>query len=85
MSTTDTKRPAPSRPTCSCGHDRYHHFARPDMRYGVGGWLNFFNGISAQPKEIIFRCGKCGEAFETTRDEKVLRAFRRYPNMDGRP
>jgi hypothetical protein len=80
MRTTETKRP-----TCSCGHDRYHHFARPDMRYGVGGWLNFFNGISAKPREIVFRCGKCGEAFETTRDPAVLHAFRRYPNMDGRP
>jgi hypothetical protein len=55
------------------------------MRYGVGGWLNFFNGISATPKEIVFRCGRCGEAFETTRDPAVLHAFRRYPNMDGRP
>ena len=55
------------------------------MRYGIGGWLNFFNGISAQPKEITFRCGRCGEAFETTRDPAVLHAFRRYPNMDGQP
>lgn len=77
--------PPEPRPTCACGHDRYHHFARPDMRYGVGGWLNFFNGISAQPKAIVFRCGKCGEAFETTRDPAVLHAFRRYPNMTVKP
>lgn len=77
--------PAAPRPACRCGHDRYHHDTRPDLRYGVGGWLNFFSGISAQPKAITFRCAKCGEAFETSRDPAVLRAFRRYPNMDGRP
>ncbi len=71
----------PERPTCSCGHDRYHHAARPDFDYGLGAWLGFFNGISATPKAITFRCAQCGETFETTRDPRVLRAFRRYPDV----
>ena len=71
----------PERPTCRCGHDRYHHWSRPDIKNGVGAWLLLFNGASATPKEITFRCGKCGEVFETTRDPAVLAAFRRYPNM----
>jgi len=75
----------PPRPTCRCGHDRYHHHVRPDLRYGAGGWINFFSGISAKPKEIVFRCHRCGEAFETTRDPAVLHAFRRYPNMTVQP
>ncbi|MFN3595996.1 MAG: hypothetical protein ACK41D_01845 [Rubricoccaceae bacterium] len=74
--------PAPSLPTCPCGHDRYHHWARADLRYGVGGWFNFINGISAQPREITFRCGRCGQVFEQTRDPGVMREFRRYPYVN---
>jgi hypothetical protein len=78
-----TASPAPpaQRPTCRCGHDRYHHHVRPDLKHGVWAWLAFFNGISATPKEIAFRCSRCGETFETTRDARVLRAFRRYPDI----
>ncbi len=72
---------APARPTCRCGHDRYHHHARADLKHGVWAWLAFFNGISATPKEITFRCSRCGETFETTREPAVLRAFRRYPDI----
>jgi hypothetical protein len=71
----------PARPTCACGHDRYHHAVRPDFKHGIWAWLAFFNGISATPKEIAFRCSRCGETFETTRDPHVLRAFRRYPDV----
>ena len=78
--TAPTAPPVP-RPTCRCGHDRYHHAVRPDLKHGVWAWLAFFNGISATPKEITFRCSRCGERFETTRDPRVLRAFRRYPDV----
>ncbi|OZC04417.1 hypothetical protein BSZ36_16375 [Rubricoccus marinus] len=67
------------RPTCSCGHDRYHHWARASLSYGGGGWLALLNGASGTPRQIVFRCGKCGETFETTRDSAVLKEFRRYP------
>lgn len=63
-------------PTCSCGHDRYSHWSRPDMRYGVWSWLLLFQGSSARPKVITFRCGRCGETIETTRDPVVLDQFR---------
>ncbi|NNF58603.1 MAG: hypothetical protein HKN04_10205 [Rhodothermaceae bacterium] len=71
----------PSRPTCRCGHDRYHHFARPSFKNGVGAWVAFFTGVSATPKEIAFACARCGETFEVTREPAVLRAYRRYPDI----
>lgn len=66
-------------PTCRCGHDRYHHTVRADLRYNAGGWLALFNGMSGTPREITFRCAVCGETFETTRDPVVLKQYRRYP------
>ncbi len=47
------------------------------MRYGLGAWLLLFSGSSTKPKAITFRCGRCGEALETTRDPEVLEAHRR--------
>ena len=72
------------RPTCSCGHDRYHHAVRADLSFGAGGWFAILNGASGTPREIAFRCGACRETFETTRDPDVLREFRRYPYVDRR-
>lgn len=84
------RRPAPSamppaRPTCACGHDRYHHAVRADLRYPSLGWLRLFSGISAQPRQIVFTCATCDQVFETTRDPRVLQEFRRYPYVDRRP
>ncbi len=67
------------RPTCSCGHDRYHHAVRADLTYGGGGWIALFNGMSSAPKRIVFSCPVCSETFETTTDPEVLRQYRRYP------
>jgi hypothetical protein len=64
-------------PTCRCGHDRYHHWVRPDMRYGIAAWTLLFQGSSARPKSITFRCGRCGESFEKSRDRHLLEQFRR--------
>ena len=69
----------PDRPTCSCGHDRYHHTTRADLAYGGAGWFALFNGMSGTPKRITFSCAACGETFETTTDPEVLRQYRRYP------
>ena len=67
------------RPTCSCGHDRYHHATRADLTHGGGGWLALFNGLSSTPKRIRFSCAMCGDAFEDTTDPEVLAQYRRYP------
>ena len=67
------------RPTCSCGHDRYHHHIRAELTQGTVGWLALFNGLSATPKRIVFSCARCGETFETTTDPVVLKQYRRYP------
>ena len=67
------------RPACSCGHDRYHHWSRANLRFSSGGWFAILNGASGTPKEITFTCGKCGETFEITKDATVLKEFRRYP------
>lgn len=69
----------PDRPTCSCGHDRYHHTVRADLKYGGWAWLAILNGASGTPKAVTFRCSACGETFETTRDPVVLKEYRRYP------
>ncbi|MGB3545315.1 hypothetical protein [Rubrivirga sp.] len=67
------------RPTCSCGHDRYHHTTRADLTHGGGGWFALFNGLSSTPKRIRFSCAACGETFEDTTDPVVLTQYRRYP------
>ena len=75
----------PALPTCSCGHDRYHHWARADLEFGSVGWFVILNGASGTPRAITFHCGRCGETFETTRDRTVLREFRRYPYVQRDP
>ena len=62
-------------PTCRCGHDRTHHFARAKTRNGFWGWILLFNGASATPKEIEFTCGRCGELIERSTDPEVNRAY----------
>ncbi len=64
-------------PTCRCGHDRYHHWVRAKMSYGITAWTLLFQGSSARPKRIVFRCGRCGESFETATDRETLEQFRR--------
>lgn len=69
--------PPTALPTCRCGHDRTHHWVRPEMRYGAKAWMLLFYGATAVPSEITFRCAQCGEAFETTRDPQLLKQYRR--------
>ena len=71
--------PMPARPVCSCGHDRYHHAVRADLKFNVGGWFAILNGASGTPREITFKCAACKETFEITKDPGVLKEFRRYP------
>ncbi len=75
----------PPPPTCAAhGHDRYHHAVDAELKYGAGGWLRLFTGVSAQPIEATFRCRECGEAFENTTDSAILSEFRRYPYVEKR-
>jgi hypothetical protein len=76
----------PPLPTCRAhGHDRYHHAVDAQLKYGSGGWLRLFTGVSAQPRSASFRCRECGEVFETTSDPEILSEFRRYPYVHRRP
>lgn len=74
------------RPTCSCGHDRYHHYARPDISYSaIGTALVMMQIMSPVPTHIAFTCGKCGELFETTKDRAVCAAFKYFPDIYEKP
>lgn len=66
------------KPVCSCGHDRDHPRVSPQARYSLWGAAHFISGITGAPKEIVYRCGDCGEVIETTREPDVLTHFR-YP------
>lgn len=59
-------------PHCSCGHTRNHHLVSPECKYSGMGWFWVIFGVTTRPKEVTFRCRKCGERFETTRDPVVL-------------
>jgi hypothetical protein len=63
-------------PTCSCGHTRTHELVTPDVRYSLFGLFYFLGGITAPPKEVVFRCKKCGEVLERSRDPHLLNHFR---------
>lgn len=52
---------------------------------GFGAMLLMMQYVSAMPTMIAFSCGKCGEEFEVTKDEKVRDAFRRYPDVYEHP
>jgi len=47
------------------------------MRYGLTAWTLLFQGSSARPRQITFRCGRCREVIEVTRDPRTLEQFRR--------
>jgi hypothetical protein len=65
-----------ARPTCPCGHDRHHHAVLAIPTFGVWAWIALFMGVSGRPKQVTYRCRRCGTVVETTRDPADLRAFR---------
>jgi hypothetical protein len=67
---------AAARPTCRCGHDRAHHAVSVQPTYGFWAWLALLGGISGRPKQLTWRCRRCGAVVETSRDPQDLRAFR---------
>lgn len=64
--------------TCSCGHDVHHPRVAPHARYNMWGAMYFLSGITGPPKEVVYRCGDCGEVVASTREPEVLERYR-YP------
>lgn len=62
-------------PTCRCGHDRTHYNVVPRPSFGFWGWFLLLMGASGVPKKIAYRCLRCEQTVETTRDPEVLRRF----------
>ena len=73
---TPDKPSTTTRATCRCGYDRTHPRVHPNPTYGFWAWVWLLNGATGQPKRITYKCGRCGEVVEVTRDPEILRAFR---------
>ncbi|NBB99253.1 MAG: hypothetical protein GVY15_00095 [Bacteroidetes bacterium] len=67
-------RPAPL--TCSCGYGASHHRVSAEASYGFWAWVALILGISGTPKQVTWRCRRCGEVIHTTRDPGELQDFR---------
>lgn len=63
-------------PVCRCGRGIDHPGVEATPSYGFWAWFMLLNGASATPKKITYRCRRCGEVIATTRDPRMLRAFR---------
>lgn len=64
-------------PRCSCGHDRRHPYVIADLIYVKGSGLKMWLvGASATPREVRYRCRKCGETFDSTTDLTERRRHR---------
>lgn len=47
-----------------------------ERTYGFWAWITLFSGASATPKKVTFRCQRCNQVVEETRDPKVLARHR---------
>lgn len=63
-------------PTCRCGYTREDRRVRGTPHYGFWSWVLLLNGATAYPKKITYRCTRCHQVVEETRDPKVLRTLR---------
>ena len=63
-------------PTCSCGHEASHYMVSAEASYGFWAWVALLLGISGTPKQVTWRCRRCGEVIHTTRDPNELQDFR---------
>lgn len=66
---------APTGPTCSCGHDRFHWMVSPEPQYTGLDWVWVIFGITTIPREVRFRCRTCGETFDRTSDDTEMRRY----------
>ncbi len=60
-------------PKCSCGFDRNHFMTTTKGKYSFWGWLGLLYGISMKPRKVLFKCTRCGEAFDETDDASYLK------------
>ncbi len=63
-------------PTCSCGYHASHYRVSAEASYGFWAWVALLLGISGTPKQITWRCRRCGEVIHNTRDPSELQDFR---------
>ena len=61
---------------CSCGHGQDHPRVFPHVRYGMFGGVYFLVGVTAPPREIVFRCRDCGDVVVRTKEPEALRRHR---------
>jgi uncharacterized membrane protein YphA (DoxX/SURF4 family) len=57
--------------TCGASEDRNSPNVRVERRYGMRA-LRFITGTTGTPKEIVFRCRKCGDIVDVSTDESDL-------------
>lgn len=72
----DEKAPADAAaalPTCRCGHDRDHFMVSPVPQYTGLDWVWVIFGITTIPYEVQFRCRRCGQVFDRTRDPRLMK------------
>jgi hypothetical protein len=65
------KAPQPTK-TCRCGNDRTHYAVSAEGKYSAWGWFCNLFGITARPRQLLFRCRQCDQVFDMTEDTAIL-------------
>jgi hypothetical protein len=61
---------------CACGTDRSSRWAAPERQYSIAGILYLLWGGTPAPIRVQFRCVRCGQVFDESRDRAELRSLR---------
>lgn len=48
----------------------------PEPTYGFWAWILLLAGATGTPKKITYRCQRCYEVVEVTRNPSLLRSYR---------
>lgn len=67
---------SPIASTCACGHDVDHPSVKAEGVYGFRGAFYTLAGITAPPREIVFRCTDCGTVLQRSRSREVIERYR---------
>jgi hypothetical protein len=59
---------------CRCGFARDHYMVSAEPDYTFWAWILMTVGISASPERIRYRCRRCDQVLEETREPAVLKA-----------
>jgi len=62
-------------PTCPCGHERGHFMVSPEPQYTGLDWVWVIFGITTIPYEVRFKCRRCGDVFDRTTDDALMRRY----------